>query len=1006
MGGSLEILTKRRKDLLLAEAAAWLHDMGKCTDAFIQNENARGFKSSRKKEVHLNPHKAIFSPTELDKFTFSSGYEIVRKEEAEHQFALHRLVNAKILSQLDQQIQINEVPYTIRELVYFSRPGMIGRTSGPLGKEGIPVEYLGRCHAAAHVEKEEPDVDNNLFQQPANDIRPSSPFGFEGLPLKDLTKKLESLPYDKLTEWKDFKDAVQLGFGSALGDTRRPINEVTLWDWAHIVGALYKAALAGALLKQQETRIIPKPAEIIPKPNELKWRFLALRFDGRQVVDRSPNIQALLARRDWVKEGLDKAKDLLEEHYPLGTEVYRDSNGSLFVVPDIDDLLDYTADGGQTLRLLIHQQLDSVFAGELVITPQLDKDAWWGQDPGRQGNDKVPPIDWWLGKKEPANPDLGKAKNWWQNANAEPCRISGIRPQGPDPKAIDRKLSNFWWKRIGKRAKRWLKEPGSTIWMSEVADSNGRVALVAARLELEHWLRPDGLVNTLLVTRPQQGGSGGSNSVKRKTPSFARLRRVWETCTRFWEESANAEALSSLVGVIGPRLIIQGSLSNTLSLRPYHAYEIPIKTGILMEVVWDGQRLIVITNLQYLAKRLGAQPDHRHTPDLAAEWLRQKIQEKKQLKLYEPDASGNEQELVCDVHDITVNLENHNYIPAIRVLSEPAQFMILVPANKALEIAQHLKSEYELQFSKVKNRLPIHLNLLFFGRKQPFYAVLDAVRRMLNRNSPLDTAWVVKSVGQPAEITRHTERLGNQTIKLNLHRINNSQLPQLNDNLETLISYGTGVPMIEDDWYPYFFVRSLNPGIPDEKRQLIFKATLPGKGETTMIHIKEIKEGDEIYYAPSTFDFEFLDVTARRFELVYDEASGLRRPCTYEQYSTRPFLLEDLDIMRDLWEVVAMNPVTRRSSTQLRHITELVEAKRLEWQVSLPDDDVLATFAEQVFRRSLGKLWNEISEVRRSRLVSWISSGRWRDLMELYTSVLKLSPGEGYNDKKEEEVVS
>lgn len=992
MAGSLDILKRNKNNLLLAEVAAWLHDMGKSTDVFIQNEDARGFESKIKKRTWLNPHKAVFNIDELEAFSFSEKYKPVRIEEVENDFALHKLMKKEIFEQLDQKFSICGVSYTIRELIYFGRPGMIGKTNKPLNKEGKPVEYLGRCHGAAHIEKEDSD---NSGKQLSDDTRPSSPFGFEGLPLKDLTKKLKDLPYDILGNRSVFQEAVQSAFGDALGDTRRPINEVTLWDWAHIVAALYKAALAGALLQQQNTA-----TPSLPDPKSLKWRLLALRFDGSRVVDRSPNIQALLARREWVKEGLDKVRRLLEEDYPLGTEVYRDSNGTLFVVPDIEDLLEYTNSGGETLKSLIHQELDSIFDAELVITPQLDHKAWWAQDHKRSGKDEVPPIAKWLEKNETANPDPEKVKNWWQNNNVEPCRISAVRPQGPSQKGIERKLSDFWLERTGKRSKEWAGNLKSTIWMSEVADINGRVALIAAKLDLKQWLMPDGLVNTLLVTQPQQGGS---DPVQKKTPSFARLRRIWETCAEFWKKSVEAKReIASLVGTIGPRLVIKGVLSEELGY--YHAYEIQLKTGVDMEVVWaEGEKkLIVIKNLQYLAKILGAKPEKYSTPELAADWLKQNyLQDGKELKIYEPEDSGGKRREAGCIRDISVNMEQHDYLPAISILSEPQQFMVLVPADKALAVARHIKSEYEVQFSRVKNRIPLHLNLLFFGRKQPFYAALDAASRMLKRDSRVDTAWRVEAAGQAeaAEVCRHSNgRLGNRVISLRLRRkAGDNGPPQLNAELETMVSYSTGDPNTEDVWYPYLFVPAVAPGALLENRQLSFKASLPGcSAGDTLVHIKEVKEGDEVCYAPSTFDFEFLDITARRFELVYDQATGMRLPRAHEDYATRPFLLEDLDVMQKLWALAA-----ERKNAQLQQITGLIEEKRRDWRSSRPNDDVLNKFADQVLRRSFGKLWNKIPEMQRTRLTSWVASGRWRDLMELYMSILKLPENETSVEEQE-----
>jgi hypothetical protein len=43
-------------------------------------------------------------------------------------------------------------------------------------------------------------------------------------------------------------------------------------------------------------------------------------------------------------------------------------------------------------------------------------------------------------------------------------------------------------KRRISRLNQWLKEPERTIWLSEIADYNGRVAIIAGVFELSSWL--------------------------------------------------------------------------------------------------------------------------------------------------------------------------------------------------------------------------------------------------------------------------------------------------------------------------------------------------------------------------------------------------------------------------------------------------------------------------------------------------------------------------------------
>ena len=95
------------------------------------------------------------------------------------------------------------------------------------------------------------------------------------------------------------RDALPVG----LGDTRRPINDVTLWDLSHSVAAFYKAALSKVILDRYW----------IPSPHgQIQWRLLHVSFDGPAFWGQAHHVTDMLGRRRAVGEGLDAVQDLLE----------------------------------------------------------------------------------------------------------------------------------------------------------------------------------------------------------------------------------------------------------------------------------------------------------------------------------------------------------------------------------------------------------------------------------------------------------------------------------------------------------------------------------------------------------------------------------------------------------------------------------------------------------------------------------------------------------------------
>ncbi len=484
-------------------------------------------------------------------------------------------------------------------------------------------------------------------------------------------------------------------------------------------------------------------------------------------------------------------------------------------------------------------------------------------------------------------------------------------------------------------------------------------------------------------------------AVWRKPPSFARLRRVWETTQDFWENTIigmlNKE---NIVGTIGPRLVITGNVDKKVG--DYHAYNVELKKGIETCLVYDknNNRYINVCNLRYLAKRLSLNDGKKDlTNEEAAGKIKDYIKKKSSLDLYEDLAQNGKPVKVTTIRQCEVTIEQHNYLPAIPILVDPEQvdpeqFMALVPADKALNVANLIRTEYEVQFSKVKNRLPLHLNIVFFNRKQPLYAALDAARRMLSRKSKHDTLWEIKSINEIDEKEKSAhldERLASRCKRIVLKQIDNNMF---NQEFESFVSYSLGDPNKKDVWHPYFFTKTKASGEEEfNKRDYHFRAPFKVKDVYEMkdlVHVNDLKVGDIIYYTPSTFDFQFLDVTTRRYELVYKDEKRLEPS---ESWDTRSFLLEDLVVMDKLWGVLS-----KLKLSQIQQLAGLIEEWHKRWQIIDYNDYTYETFIRYAFIRAYGKQWHKLSEKDQNDLINWAVCGRLFDLLELYLKILKQKP--------------
>lgn len=899
----LETLAQHRDAILLAEAIGCLHDYRKCSEEQLQALSANQQASALPRNALTQRFPALSSAT---------------------------------LSILSTSEQLGD---------------LLNNSEGKWDDAAASflMQFLSRCHNTAHFDKQGPG--NGKQNYPGTQI--STAFGFETAVGPNLTNQLWALPWNNLTAYTNNRNnlltAVQSLFTMAGADTRRPINEVSLWDWGLLVGALYKSAIAATIIGHQ------------PTTRDLRWRLLSIRTDGLVYLTGASRLPDLIGRQKTLQTALDNVQTLLEETYPLATEVYRDENGSLYVVPDMPNLLDLQNDENQTL--LSHIQLQFKTDGEIVpqITP--DTTAWWGQDPARNGNDEIPPAGRILAQEVTIQSDSQIIAAAWKEQHNQICPICGLRP------CVSQQLNycQVCRDRRQGRVAQWVQAQNTTIWLDEVADSNGRLALITGSFDLTNWLNGN-LVETLLVQAP-------NSSPITKTPSFARLRRIWRTTQTFWQETQAGinEILSD------SRRHLKINLANTPGLTIHQTYELDLCGQTRMSILWDGAHLMSIDNLSYTAIQLGIKPENRKNPADAAlavgMWLEENKQNVFQL------ISDDEKNRRFDIQIADVDYQDAAYATAIPILAEPRTFMALVPADKALDVAKAIKTKYQREIGKVRNRLPLHLGVVYAHRRTPLRTVLDAGRRMLNDElgRMKDEAWEVEDVTRlgpddlPPELVEGTKQF-DLTIAVKLKQ---------NNRLFTWhVPAKMGDGQTDDNWYPYVFVCN-DTGISD--RALKFNGLRPtGHSQAEacwLIHAGELKKSDQVYFSPATFDFEWLDTTARRFEIAYDD--------TGKRYGrlTRPYLLDDLGTIREAWRLIA-GPGGLTSS-QIHALRETIETRRQAWQAS-PQEETLRRLCRAAIRNAQWKNRPAAQDV--DRLIEWAVSGLLADALELYMGVMKARP--------------
>lgn len=1036
--GTLKTIEDHRDLILLAEIGALIHDLGKLSKEFVIQQSIECYKTQKTycPECEFHHEKILTDSANFLRSTL-----------------VNLLQDSKWRLRL-QSNMINQLKQAPEHLGHFI-------SSHTNIKSGVGLLAL-----VARCDQVDSGVDKGALQNSAKqscaNTQMTSAFGYEhGLSLDSGRDNLKMVREELCTSLEDMLSrllssntplssedrakilrAIRNAYRQALGETRRAANDVTLWNHTYSVASLQKAALAQVLLKGEWPKDLRK---------ELQWRILRLTFNGLQFLEHAHRTPDILGRLQVVQKALDNVRTLLEVTLPLGNEIYRDENGSAFIVPNANNLLEIKDNQGKSLSNRIVEEFDKELRGEIW----LDLSNEWFSNPsryavelGRLLNKPLPPLT--------ADPQL-TWNQWETREGVEVCTVCTLRPIEPSTEAIERNVCDICERRRGSRAKQWINNMRTTIWTDEVADTNGLLALVVGYFDLTAWLK--GLFSSsVLAQKPPVDRSYGKivsqlaeelrQNVKpcnsnpsllqqlapeafcqpaqdfyqamveerdihdlattvapddyrlkaellfffllRKNPSFGRISRIWETTRSFWQEVLPTdESVNPCLSIVsqkaqktGPRLEIRGTVRSKQQgaiLHPYSTYELVLPREVRLSVIWDKskERFVTTDNLWYLSKTEQLGKDVR---------LCLQDHKGKQLRLEESVGYDSADRMwgAIEIQDVMEILDS-SYIPVIPILAEPRTFMALVPADKSLEIAKAIKEKYEREMGKVRNRLPLHLGIVYAGRRTPLRAVLDAGRRMLKVPAWPENGWHVEEVQDGIAENSSTLPKGFQSDP-HFSQWRCIRLSRDGYQVVWQVPLRMGDGVTEDDWYPYVFFDAAVEPVDRQRRLQTINPWTNKNG--WLVHTSELQKDDTVYFMPATLDFEFLDTTSRRFEIAYDDQGQRRNP----RKRTRPYLLDDLSRLKKLWR-----EMSRLEKSQRRQVIAIIETIRETW---FGDDQEGKSLTDNVFRQFVHDTlanaawpknysWENIPNSQREELITAGAKGELADLAELHLQILK-----------------
>ncbi|MCL6501011.1 MAG: CRISPR-associated protein Csx11, partial [Candidatus Pacearchaeota archaeon] len=497
-----------------------------------------------------------------------------------------------------------------------------------------------------------------------------------------------------------------------------------------------------------------------------------------------------------------------------------------------------------------------------------------------------------------------KFKDNWNDK--EICPICRLRPMEENSDGCEHCL-----KRRKGRAEDWIRKPMQTIWLDEVSDHNDRVALLIGCFILDNWLEGSFIKTMAIKTNPPTS----------KNPSPARIRRCWETTQEFIISTIFEDTLSKHPYGTDTSFTDLRKKRIQLTITPNPG----IHTGATCDIDIDGVRLspvcidkdnghfLTTTNLQILTNK-------GKTIDEISLWMQGKNIKVKR----EGDNKGdNKWQNGFKISDAKPAVERfQDYLPFVKIYGYPDQFMALVPAYDAFDIAKKILEEYEVQFSKVRDRLPFHIGIIAFHRRTPLYVAMDAGKRLIE-------AFKSKTKTINARVdsitNAHPSRMGNYVKELKLQPDPcYSSLP-----LTWSISYSTGDPNQQDEWHPYIRFNSDNPN----RGNYSFDYT--GNGDY-VVHVKELRKDDSIKIETSYLKLTYLESAADRFRI--DE-------------NLRP--LDDIRRMDELWnDIQGILKSKNLGISQLYAFWQEVEKRRKDYKGDCVWEDFVKSCLTNILRLS------------------------------------------------------
>ncbi len=718
-----------------------------------------------------------------------------------------------------------------------------------------------------------------------------------------------------------FLKGIEDVFRQALGETRRPTNDVTLWHHSYSTASLFKAAVAEGVLRRNFRHWQNEAGDFaLPRMGRVRFRLLGIRWNWAALVGGALQPVILAALAESRRQAIAQLRQRLEVDYPVGNLVYEDDDGAVFVIGGFYEGPE-DAEGHQAEALFRQYFLDPLQPGILrdlaplgvgvtvrlawtrprlyltdfpeVMATEDGKDSQDRQRLLQVGEDELRKLwakETGAGQQVQICPQCGLRAGQARELALNESGLNADDPGGPSGFCVHCQMlvaDNAYSQRRREAGQLFGFQPQSfnlqAIRQQRGPDGNARVVLLSVRVN------------------PARVATGAALLTQLARP-LTDMKLFAETPAPTPEEAGDLiqQTLTALVADAGDKKLNQngnwirqllgdnrwltksdGRAEGSLKDKARHLLDefflrefIPLDAGLCRH---NGDRLLLF------AMRKHASPGRlaRTWDDLRALW---------QQILW--DIAGDTQQWLMPLS------------------LDAGGFRVIVAANDARKALGRIQQRVNERLNKVRAGLDVHISALAFREKFPLYIALDALRRMERRVTDLrPQSWILRSILKRKHDGTPTNQPDDRVQEVVLDWDTEQGPVQWTVNLRT------GDPDQPDLWYPHAICTSRPEG--------------PGR----LVRLDQLEPGEIIRLRPSTFDFIALDGTARRYDLRYDE-NGRRPHFILGEPGRRPYLLEQLGELLDLPRQTGWD--TSRTKGLLGQIIECYE----KWVRDVPTDDM------------------------------------------------------------------